>query len=90
VTDHLSDEGRILLFFGTSGDSEYVATLIRDSGLETEKLTSRTIVKDGLEVEYYVYRLARPDDPGRRTPGAAARSAGTGSASGRATTRSAP
>jgi hypothetical protein len=56
-----------------------------------EKLSSRTIVKDGLEVEYYVYRLTRADaSPGRRTSAAAARRAGTGSASGRATTSTAP
>jgi release factor glutamine methyltransferase len=57
VRTYLNDDGRILVFFGTSGDSEYLHKLIGEAGFEAEKLAGRSFVKDGLEVEYYTYRL---------------------------------
>jgi release factor glutamine methyltransferase len=53
----LTRDGRILLFFGTSGDAEYLDTLIRDAAFIVQKVASRRLEKDGLDVEYFTYRL---------------------------------
>jgi release factor glutamine methyltransferase len=58
VPRRLSPDGRILLFFGTSGDAAYLDMLIRDARFDVRKLASRRLEKDGLEVEYFTYRLA--------------------------------
>lgn len=57
IGSRLSARGRILLFFGTSGDSEYLHKLIRDASLHVETLATRRHEKDGLDVEYFTYRL---------------------------------
>jgi release factor glutamine methyltransferase len=57
VAERLTADGRILLFFGTSGDADFLDELIRESELAVEKLASRRLEKDGLEVEYFTYRL---------------------------------
>ena len=57
VPERLTADGRILLFFGTSGDADFLDELIRESGLTVEKVASRDLEKDGLEVEYFTYRL---------------------------------
>jgi release factor glutamine methyltransferase len=57
VHSRLAPAGRVLLFFGTSGDADYLDTLIRKSGFVAEKLASRRLEKDGLDVEYFTYRL---------------------------------
>ena len=57
VPERLTEDGRILLFFGTSGDAEFVDKLIRESEFFVEKLASRRLEKEGLEVEYFTYRL---------------------------------
>lgn len=56
---YLSPAGRILVFFGTSGDAEYLHRLIRREGFDAEKLRSRRLEKNGLDVEYFTYRLTR-------------------------------
>ena len=57
VPERLTEDGRILLFFGTSGDADFVDKLIRESEFFVEKLASRRLEKEGLEVEYFTYRL---------------------------------
>jgi len=59
VPRYLAPDGRILLFFGTSGDSDYLHTLIRQASLDAEKLATRGLEKDGLDVEYFTHRLTR-------------------------------
>ncbi|MDQ1467747.1 MAG: release factor glutamine methyltransferase [Actinomycetota bacterium] len=59
VGDHLTDDGRILVFFGTSGDLEYLQRLIRKARLEVVTLSTRELVRDSQTVTYYVFRLAR-------------------------------
>lgn len=59
VGQYLNDDGRVLIFFGTSGDSDYLHKLIRDANFRIEKLSRWELVKDGLEVEYYAYKLTR-------------------------------
>ena len=60
VGQYLTPDGRILLFFGTSGDVGYLHELIRRAGFAAEKLRTRSRTKDGLDVEYFTYRLRRP------------------------------
>lgn len=59
VRQYLNPEGRILLFFETSGDSDYLHQLIEKTRLEAERLGERHLTKDGLEIEYFTYRLRK-------------------------------
>lgn len=52
--------GRILLFFGTSGDLGYLLGLIDRSGLAREVVSTQTLVRDDWTVDYYVFRLTTP------------------------------
>lgn len=54
---HLSDRGRLLVFFGSSGDLDYLQRLVAEEGFGTEVLARETLVKDGWQVEYITYRL---------------------------------
>ncbi|HYU84568.1 MAG TPA: methyltransferase [Kribbellaceae bacterium] len=56
---YLAPGGRILVFFGTSGDLGYLKRLVAEQGFQTEILARQTIAKDGMEVEYVTYRLSR-------------------------------
>jgi release factor glutamine methyltransferase len=53
----LNAGGRILLFFGTSGDLAYLLDLIQRSGLGHEVVSSQKLVKSDWTVDYYVFRL---------------------------------
>ena len=55
MPDHLAPDGRILLFFGTSGDIDYVREL--SGGFDTEVLATDRLTRDGAEVEYFTFRL---------------------------------
>jgi len=57
VGDYLTDRGRILLFFGTSGDLAYLTHLGDRAGFRREVLRSRELVKDDLTVTYHTYGL---------------------------------
>ena len=59
VSGHLNPGGRILLFFGTSGDMGYLSNLIERQGFACETLAERVLVKDGLTVTYSTQRLTR-------------------------------
>ena len=59
VRRHLSPNGRILLFFGTSGDLDYLHRLIDGNGFERATVESRDLDKDGTSVTYVTYRLQR-------------------------------
>jgi release factor glutamine methyltransferase len=54
---HLSDRGRLLVFFGSSGDLDYLQRLVAEEGFGTEVLARKTLVEDGWQVEYITYRL---------------------------------
>jgi release factor glutamine methyltransferase len=58
VPDRLRSGGRVLLFFGTSGDMDYLHHLIDESPLVAETVASRDLDKDGLVVTYCTLRLA--------------------------------
>lgn len=59
VSDHLADDGRVLVFFGTTADIAYLEHLVDSNGFAREVAASRGLVKDGVDVEYRTYRLTR-------------------------------
>jgi release factor glutamine methyltransferase len=59
VGDHLAPGGRILLFFGTSGDIAYVRELIAEAGLEATVVAQESLERDGWTVDYFTFRLTR-------------------------------
>ena len=54
---HLSDRGRLLVFFGSSGDLGYLQRLVAEEGFGTEVLARKTPLTDGGQFEYVTYRL---------------------------------
>jgi release factor glutamine methyltransferase len=54
---YLSDCGRLLVFFGSSGDLGYLQRLVAEEGFEIEVLARKTLVKGDEQVEYITYRL---------------------------------
>lgn len=54
---HLSHRGRLLVFFGGSGDLGYLQRLVAEEGFAAETLARKTMVEDGWQVEYITYRL---------------------------------
>lgn len=54
---HLTDGGRILIFFGSSGDLAYLQQLIDGEGFRREVVAQRSLVKDGWQVDYFTFRL---------------------------------
>lgn len=61
VPDFLAPGGRVLLFFGTSGDMQHLSELIDRAGLQRTTVAERDLTKDGLTVTYVTFRLSRPD-----------------------------
>jgi release factor glutamine methyltransferase len=54
---HLSDRGRMLIFFGTSGDLDYLKQLMADSGFSAAVLAHDELVREGWTVEYFTFRV---------------------------------
>ena len=54
---HLLPQGRILLSFGSSGDIDYLHSLIDQRGFAKEVVPSGTLKRHGLTVNYYHFRL---------------------------------
>lgn len=54
---HLSGNGRMLIFFGTSGDLDYVRNLFDRNGFTAELLAHESLSKDGWAVDYVTYRV---------------------------------
>jgi release factor glutamine methyltransferase len=54
---HLTDRGRMLIFFGTSGDLAYLTGLAEQVGFRSEVIAHRDLVKDGWQVEYFTFRM---------------------------------
>ncbi|MGP4095189.1 methyltransferase [Nonomuraea sp. KM90] len=57
VRSHLAPGGRMLVFFGTSGDLEYLRTLAREAGFAAEVVARKGLVRDGWQVDYYTFRM---------------------------------
>jgi len=61
--NHLSHEGRMLIFFGTSGDIAYLRTLMSDQGFVATVAAHDQLIRDGQTVEYYTFKVI-PCSPG--------------------------
>ena len=61
VGARLGPGGRVLLFFGTSGDQDHVLGLARAAGFAVETVESRELVKDGATIVYSTFRLVLSD-----------------------------
>ncbi len=59
VDRYLAKGGRIVIGFGSSGDIAYLHHLIRSAEMDMETFSSWGHTKNGLEVQYYAYRLTR-------------------------------
>ena len=57
ASDYLNVGGRILVFFGTSGDLEYLYDLADQSGFTRRVVDSRRLARGGVMVSYYTLRL---------------------------------
>jgi release factor glutamine methyltransferase len=56
--DYLAPGGRMLVFFGTSGDLGYLRQLIAEEAFTAETIAHDNLVRDGRQVDYYTFRLA--------------------------------
>lgn len=54
---HLRAGGRLLIFFGTSGDIDYLKGLMSDEGFSAEVVAHDETVGEGWTVEYFTFRL---------------------------------
>lgn len=60
LPERLRPEGRVLLFFGTSGDQEHVLGLATAAGLRIATVAARRLERDGTVVMYSTFRLTLP------------------------------
>ncbi len=60
VSSRLRPGGEVLLFFGTSGDVDYLDELTAAGGLVAETVAERTLMVRGEEATYFVRRLTVP------------------------------
>jgi release factor glutamine methyltransferase len=56
---YLNPGGRILLFFGTSGDLDYLHSLTGRAGFRREALGIQRLTQHGMTVAYFTFRLTR-------------------------------
>lgn len=56
---YLAPNGRMLIFFGTSGDLGYLRRLIDENGFKEEVVASRQLEKDDITVAYFTFRVTR-------------------------------
>lgn len=59
VGDYLRPEGFVLLFFGSSGDVQFLDGLIDEAGFSTVTVASRTLHVRDEDATYFVRRLTR-------------------------------
>lgn len=59
VRDHLTPSGRMLIFFGTSGDLGYLELLADQQGFRSDVVATEHLDKDGWRVDYFTFRLTR-------------------------------
>lgn len=57
--DHLAPEGRMLIFFGTSGDIAYLRRLFDVNGFSAEVVARRELDRQGWVVEYVTFLVTR-------------------------------
>ncbi len=56
--DHLGPDGRMLVFFGTSGDIGYLHRLMAEEGFHREVAAHDDLVRDGWKVDYFTFLLS--------------------------------
>ncbi|MDQ3714693.1 MAG: methyltransferase [Actinomycetota bacterium] len=56
---YLAPGGRLLIFFGTSGDLDYLQQLATEESFTSEVLAERDLDKDGWQVAYYTFRMTQ-------------------------------
>jgi release factor glutamine methyltransferase len=54
---HLTERGRLLVLFGTTGDLGYLTRLADEERYHREVVASRELVRDGWRVEYLAFRM---------------------------------
>jgi release factor glutamine methyltransferase len=57
VKTYLEPGGRMLIFFGTSGDLGYLQSLIAQEELSSEVVAHDDLVRDGWTVDYFTFRV---------------------------------
>lgn len=60
---HLTPGGRMLVFFGTSGDLGYLRTLAQQAGFSEKTVAHADTVKDGMCVDYCTFRFTASTQP---------------------------
>lgn len=55
--EHLTPTGRMLIFFGTSGDLGYLTRLADEAGFTKEVVATDSLERDGWTVEYFTFRM---------------------------------
>ncbi|HEX2132157.1 MAG TPA: methyltransferase [Actinophytocola sp.] len=60
AADHLTPDGRILMFFGTSGDLDHLYRVADGNGFHREVLATEELTKQDTTVSYVAFRLRRP------------------------------
>jgi release factor glutamine methyltransferase len=55
--EYLKDSGRMLIFFGTSGDLGYLQRLMAENGFEWKPVAHDALTRDGWKVEYFTFRV---------------------------------
>lgn len=55
--EHLTDDGRMLVFFGTSGDLDHLTFLADEAGFDRTVVAERSQTKDGWTVDYVTFRM---------------------------------
>lgn len=54
---YLTPTGKMLIFFGTSGDLGYLTQLADDAGFAKEVVATDSLQRDGWTVEYFAFRM---------------------------------
>ncbi|HZN18192.1 MAG TPA: hypothetical protein VFB84_08420 [Micromonosporaceae bacterium] len=54
---HLAPGGRMLIFFGTSGDLAYLRRLAGEEGFAVTVVAQEHLVRDGWRVDYLTFRM---------------------------------
>lgn len=57
AAEHLTERGRMLVFFGTTGDLGYMRKLIARVGHTAETVANLRQERDGVSVEYFTFRV---------------------------------
>lgn len=65
---HLAPGGRMLVFFGTSGDLDHLSRLVDEHGFTADVLAHDQATRDGWTVDYYTFLVTRAEPPIREQP----------------------